>query len=200
MKTLLRWTFLLALPLLILPACHCLDDDDSPAGKDRSVIGKYLLLQIDYQTLEFEGGKLFDVLGTAPAVDSLPVDVVYNSPGDFGDLGLYSSLDSSRLFFGTIVWAGRGDRVFPAELDDPATFSTTGDVPDILPLIKELTPPRAPEPVDPGVLWEAISHLSVAIDAALTENSRFGYVFYPRSVGVGDPAEWDYIIVAYVPD
>lgn len=186
------------LALVLLPACNWLDDED-PAPR-QVVDGRFILLQIDYQTMTFEGGKIFEVTGTAPAVDSLPVFVTYTPPGDFGDLGIYSSLDSSQLFFGTIVWAGSGDRTFPAELDPVAAFATTDDVPDILPVIADINPQPQPERIDEGELWSAVNNLQIMVEAATTEGARFGWIFYPRSVGVGDPAEWDYYLVGYVPE
>jgi hypothetical protein len=190
--------FVMAL-LLLLPACHWfgIDDDDEVSVENP---GQFILLQIDYQTLAFEGGKTFDIEGAAPSIDSLPVFIDYQPPGDFGDLGLYSSLDSSQLFFGTIVWAGRGDRIFPAQLDDPTTFETTDDIPEILPFIKDLNPQPQPTLVEMIDLWNAVSNLSIMVDAVTTSGAHFGWVFYPRSVGIGDPADWDYYLVAYVPE
>ena len=191
-------TFTILLSLLFLPACNWLDDENPLPRQE--VEGKYILLQIDYQTLAFEGGKIFDAAAPAPAVDSLPVFVTYTPPGDFGDLGIYSSLDSSQLFFGTIVWAGSGDRTFPAQLDPVSAFATVETVPDILPLITDLNPQPEPDRIDEGELWSAVNNLQIMVEAATTEGARFGWIFYPRSVGVGDPAEWDYYLVAYVPD
>jgi hypothetical protein len=186
------------LALLLLPSCNWWEDEN-PVPRE-PVAGKYVLLQIDYQTLAFEGGKVYDVTGTAPTTDALPVFVTYTPPGDFGDLGIYSSLDSSQLFFGTIVWDGSGDRTFPAELDPVSAFPTTDDIPDILPVIQNLNPQPEPDRIDESELWSAVHHLQIMADAATTEGARFGWVLYPRSVGIGNPAEWDFYLVAYVPE
>jgi hypothetical protein len=186
------------LALFLLPACNWWEDEN-PVPRE-NVAGKYVLLQIDYQTFAFEGGKVFEITGAAPVVGSLPVFVTYTPPGDFGDLGIYSSLDSSQLFFGTIVWAGSGERTFPAELDPVSAFATTETVPDMLPIIEDLNPQPEPDRIDEGELWSAVHNLQIMVDAATTEGSRFGWVLYPRSVGIGDPAEWDYYLVAYVPE
>ena len=194
---------------LFLSISACLEDDDIPTldgglGGDEAVL-RATLLQIDYETLDFEQGfnyfsvdSPYDV--NFPA-DSLPLEVIYNPPGDFGDLALRfipAEGVGDTLFFGTIVWAGMGDVVTPDVFEPidqfPAVVSNDflGPPADFMSLNTfDVNEENASE----AEIFGAVQQLEIVRDALDSSTARMGWFFYPRSVGIGDPAEWDYYVV-----
>lgn len=196
------------LACFILTFSACLEDGGVPQPDgpiDETLIPRALLLQVDYETLAFEGGyRLFDTeVPYDPAIplDSFPVEVLYNSPGDFGDLTLRylpATGIGDTLFFGTIIWAGTGDVIFPDTLEAPDQFMevSSNDFVGPPPTFFPLTPFQVfEEAVTPEDIFGAVQHLQLVRDALDNSNARLGWFFYPRSVGVGNPAEWDYYVV-----
>lgn len=190
--------------LLLLLALFALTNMSNCDGEDDSYLEPYTessftLLQVDYQTLDFEAGNFVPAAPVTTPADTLPIAVTYNSPGDFGDILLASTIDNDTVFFGTIVWAGTGQRISPAQLTPAADFQTI-DAAAPLPTIKNLNPFGVdPEDADVAELWAAVADLQVVHDAVADPGSRFGFFTYARSVGVGNPAEWDYFVVIYRP-
>lgn len=195
--------------LLFLSISSCLEDDDIPElddgrGGDEVVLAA-TLLQVDYQTLEFEQGYNY-FASTLPynenfPIDAIPLEVIYNSPGDFGDLALRfipAEGVGDTLFFGTIIWAGTGDVVLPEVFESADQFAE-------VPSNDFLGPPSSffrltpfdvnEENATEAEIFGAVQQLQVVRDALNSDTARFGWFFYPRSVGIGDPAEWDYYVV-----
>lgn len=124
--------------------------------------------------------------------------VFYQSPGDFGGVGVVSARTSLAVFGGGIVWDGRGDISYPTAWS-PATdlasgCTTTGDSGrtrgfDLV----------SGEALDSGDVDAA---LAVVRQTALVDAMwSGGYVFdsvvlrYPRSVGVFDPTSAEWIVL-----
>ena len=124
--------------------------------------------------------------------------VFYESPGDFGGVGVVSARTGLPVFGGSIVWDGRGDITFPSAWSPPADLAsgctTTGDS----------GATRGFDLVSGGALS------STDVDAALGPVRRTalidamwerGYVFdsvvlrYPRTVGAFDPASAEWIVL-----
>ncbi len=196
-RSLLTSTLLFSLSLLAA-GCFCSGDNDDDIVIDDPISESgFLLLQVDYETLQFEAGTILPAAPTTLPPDTLPVSVTYNSPGDFGDITLQSTIDNDTLFFGTIIWAGTGERSIPAQLTPATGFQPINAVTP-QPAIKDLNPYESfPEENPLTEIWAAVAELQVVNQAVNQPGTQVGFFTYARSVGVGNPAEWDYYVVIY---
>jgi hypothetical protein len=134
-------------------------------------------------------------------LDSFPVSVTYNPPGDFGDLTMQfipQSGTGDTLFFGTIIWAGSGDVQFPTNFEAADQFPSVPSNDFVGPpsSFLNLTPFDVDEEnASATEIFGAVQGLDVVREALDSGSARFGWFFYPRGVGIGDPAEWDYYVV-----
>jgi hypothetical protein len=72
---------------------------------------------VAYETDEFEGGREVSFPPYAlPPTDSLPRIVDYEPPGDFGSIAFEYVDTADTVFYGSIVWAGRGEMLVPDTL------------------------------------------------------------------------------------
>ena len=97
---------------------------NDPLNDDVNIENKVLLLQVDFETNTFEGGKEL----IFPEASEFTISHIYNSPGDFGDITLkYAEVDQT-LFAGGIVWMGLGEMTFPESIDSADGFQTIENV------------------------------------------------------------------------
>jgi len=180
----------------------CADDDAAPANNPSPVTGnKVLMLKVDLLTNAFEGGKQLEF---DAAVETFTISADYNVPGDFGDITLkYSELNAS-LFAGTIHWMGLGQITYPDfELSDTFTLMQgetampgANDF-EFVGYGGELGSPSPyyQENADVAAIWDAVDNLQLVQDyRAANPGAKVQLFLYTPSVGVGDPAQWDWII------
>ncbi|MFQ5856047.1 MAG: hypothetical protein ACE5LU_10425 [Anaerolineae bacterium] len=123
--------------------------------------------------------------------------VLYEPAVDFGGVAVSHPCSGLVLFAGSVVWAGRGRQLYPA---DP-----------ILPEALEHTPEQAPPPqridiwglggeledVEDGMAaWNSVRGLNLVKDLASAPYSVLVYL-YPRSVGLFDPDSADWVIFVH---
>jgi len=186
----------ISLFLFTLSSCSE-DDDGTPLPSTPSA----LLLQIDYQTMAFEGGFRFNNIAYDQSVgqDSFPAEVVYTPPGDFGDLTIRlmpPNQAPDTLFFGTIVWSGTGAVQQPTPLVPANDFTETDAIVPIGSVDAfNLNPYQDPDSISVEVLYNQVSQLTEVANILAQPGSRMAWFWYPRSVGVGEPAEWDYYLI-----
>ncbi|MCF7807308.1 MAG: T9SS type A sorting domain-containing protein [Candidatus Marinimicrobia bacterium] len=149
----------------------------------------YAVLISDYETLEFEGGKVING-GELERVDSLdfPMVMDYRSPVDFGFMTILSSTRSDTLFHGTIVWAGMGEMIIPRAIHPASTFgrdSVSAREPHFLGFINNGGNPITEDStmLKADSVWTDLSKLSLTHQFA-----EYGYsalvCLYMPSVGV----------------
>ncbi|MCB9734479.1 MAG: hypothetical protein H6745_17990 [Deltaproteobacteria bacterium] len=136
-----------------------------------------------------------NLAGADPADDW----VFYESPGDFGGVGVVSAHSGLAVFGGGIVWSGAGD------ITHPASWSPASELASGCPASGGLGTTRGFDLVTGGALPAA--DVKAATDVVLTTAVpsavwQGGYAFdavvlrYPRTVGELDPttAEWVVIV------
>lgn len=186
---------------LCLSVMACSDDNGDPVNDENPQAGnKVVMLKVDLMTSAFEGGKEL----TFEEASTFTISHQYNLPGDFGSIQLkYDELDAP-LFDGGIHWMGLGEISYPESMDSASSFETM-DVGIPLPdeslrevvVYNEFMPndewPYAP---DYEVLWNAVDNLEIVKEyREANPDSKVHFFLYTPSVGVGNPAEWDWFII-----
>lgn len=190
--------------LLLMGLClsfmACSDETNAPVDNNPQTENKVLLLKVDLLTNAFEGGKELSFQDTT----SFTISHDYDSPGDFGGIKLFYDELNAPLFEGTIHWMGLGEMTYP-QLDPPASFLSSEILvmlpPENLREIVNYT--DFPLPVDEwpyapdyDAIWGAVEQLHIVKDyRAANPDSKVSFFLYTPSVGVGDPADWDWFII-----
>ncbi len=152
-----------------------------------------LLLQVDYLENSFEAGKELTFLDSTL---TFTIEKEYDPPGDFGNIKLIYKELQETLFDGTIIWLGLGEMNFPSNLKPATQFDVV--------LTQDFVMPRAgfEDVFNPGnqtydyeEVWQSVQNL-VKVRAYLKSNpnSSVKLFLYTPSVGIGNPADWDWII------
>lgn len=177
----------------------CSEDDASPVQNTEPAIeNKVLMLKVDLLTHQFEGGKEL----VFPEAETFTITTDYVSPGDFGSIKLNYEEVNQPIFDGTIIWMGLGVRSYPEILDAPETFSTIEEaveMPDMsqFRLVTYIEDGGFEEPwADHDLIWAAIDNLQqVQAYRQSNPNAKVHLFLYTPSVGVGDPADWDWYVI-----
>ncbi len=185
----------ICIALLLLGLNTSCTDDNS--NTDNNLENKVALLKVDYLTNTFEGGT---ELNFDPSI-SFTIYSVYNPPGDFGDIQLYYQELDELLFDGTIIWMGLGERSYPSSLMDPNDFSTIDSalqIPDTADFEKVMYAQYAfyPDSINYTGIWTAIDQLEIVSNYRSSNPNEAIHLFlYTPSVGIGDPADWDWYVI-----
>ena len=159
------------------------------------------VLITDYLTYEVKGGALnyYPQCDTCDA-DSLPFQIDYDPPGDFGSVTFTYTETGDTLLFGTIIWLGRGAISYPDNILPGDQFG--------------LLPEAAPDPADrqyfdqyPSVdkvefkaradtAWAHVKRLDIVWDFA-ADDYRTGFFLYTPAVGPFVPSAARWIIFLY---
>lgn len=150
-------------------------------------------IKLDLLTGNPESAYGYRNISTANTVDSLPIHIDFQSPGDFGGVDLTWVQGQKLLFSGSIIWMGMGERTFPQNLNssllthsgnaapmpDSSAFQILGHVPG-----------HTDPSTDLNLIWSGINTLD------LVQNRRddlpMAIYRYTPDVGIGDPANWEY--------
>ena len=127
--------------------------------------------------------------------------------GDFGTIALkYAELDQ-QIFKGSWVWAGGpGEMTFPESLDGTDAFPVMEDAVEepaeddfqYIQLSENFHYDL--EAMFPGFeasdLWQAIDNLEAVKEYRVSNpEAKVTLFLYMPSVGIGDPAEWDWFVI-----
>lgn len=156
-----------------------------------------VLLKVDLNTNTFEGGQNVELPGDA-VLNLVPQ---YVSPGDIGSITLKTLQSNTTVFSGGIHWAGKGEISFPQTFltaTDFAVSNTEAPLPGVSD-VDFITYGEMPEFVnatDYATIWDAIDNLEVVKQSRQNHpGEKVHIMLYTPSVGVGNPAEWDWIVV-----
>ena len=111
----------------------------------------------------------------------------------------YDELDE-KIFDGTIIWMGKGEMSFPEQLNSPNTFATLTtpiQQPDdsSIELVQYHEFSYYPENIYYTSIWNAIDNLKIVKSYRTSNpNAKINLFLYTPSVGIGDPADWDWYI------
>ncbi|MCE3296553.1 MAG: hypothetical protein K0R65_2267 [Crocinitomicaceae bacterium] len=183
-----RTLLFFALSLILF---SCLKENLDPVNLD-----KIVMLQIDYKTGEFEGGKEFAYFHDTSTVE-LPLTALYDPVlPDTGRLSMLYAGDT--IFDGTMVWQGAGERKYPENIDDPVHYIKLES-----PLTKPIDSRFQVAFNDLGIepdydsIWNAISNLQM-VNRYQLENvdSKIGLFLYRPTQGTADnPGDWKWYVI-----
>ncbi|WP_158655195.1 hypothetical protein [Flavivirga eckloniae] len=188
----MKKVLLFALASLML---SCDKEDDNPIPGDNE--NKVVLLKVDFLTNKFEGGKELE-FSKSP---DFTISTTYESPGDFGSVQLYYKEFEKKLFDGTIHWMGLGEMSYPESVSSPNAFQTIDEnlpLPDTSEFAKVMYDENAhyPETINYTDIWNSIDNLKVVSNYRNSNpEGKINLFLYTPSVGVGDPADWDWFII-----
>jgi hypothetical protein len=164
-------------------------------NNQQMVENKVLMLKVDYTTNTFEGGK---ELAFANPSTTFTVTNQYLPPGDFGSIQLNYSEINQQLFFGTIFWMGLGQISFPNDFLPASSFgivNTLVAIPFPSSGFENVFNPNN-QVFDYNPVWNAIAYRGNVMQyRASNPNATIKIFLYTPSVGIGNPAEWKWIIM-----
>lgn len=168
----------------------CTDNDDT---LNTDTTNKVLMLKVDYLSNTFTGGKELTFNSQS---DSFTVTNVYVPPGDFGNLKLnYSEIDQP-IFDGSIIWAGVGEMTYPTNLLTASSFEHVLTADYVTPsagFTNVFNPDMASYDYDP--VWGAVQGLVKTREYLNSNpNGSVKLFLYTPSVGIGNPADWYWVI------
>ena len=83
----------------------------------------FAVLISDYHTYEFEKAYFSVHEPSTNTENKLPIESIYNSPADYGDITFLYSVNNDTLFSGEIIWQGVGNIIFPQNFIPADSFS-----------------------------------------------------------------------------
>jgi hypothetical protein len=195
--------------ILLLGLCaalfaSCSEDDSTPLNNPPDEVAsenKVLLLKVDLLTNTFEGGKEL----VFPEADTFTITSEYVTPADFGSLKLIYDEVDQPIFDGTITWMGLGERSYPETLAAAETFAEVEEAVE-MPALNQFEYVNYVDDGEMGIIdpewasfqsiWGAIDNLQqVKAYRESNPNAKINLFVYTPSVGVGNPAEWDWYIM-----
>ena len=177
---------------VVLTSCVGPEDDFSNTIPVQD--NKVLLLKVDYMTNVFEGGK---ELIFSDSTATFNVEVEYQQPSDLGGIQLYYKELDAKIFDGSIVWNGTGAISYPESFEPASSFEVTLTNDYIFPTegFENVFNPTE-ETYDYQTIWGAVQSLLKAREFVLSNPDAKARIFlYTPSVGVGNPEEWEWIII-----
>ena len=166
------------------------------------VVGKtddIMVMKVDYLTFANRGYTTINVADKTDGGDTIPFHAVYRSPGDFGFIKLYYKQENpaNLLFSGSIIWMGCGEMDYPANwvtgranhlhmaypgqekfsfIDEGGTYQKVTDETEL------------------RKVWESVS-ITEAFQWFYSRSGKRAAVYlYTPSVGIGNPADWYYLV------
>jgi hypothetical protein len=179
----MKYTFWMLVVVLSLSACQ---QDNTFHAPDQVAV-----LKIDYLTTVFEGATEL----AFPAQPSFTIVPTYQPPGDFGNLKMHYQEANGKLFDGGIHWMGLGTLHYPT-FRGAGNFWASDGAP-AQPIFEEVVYGGYSDPnINTAHLWDAIKNLEF-IKGYLNSNpnAKIYYFLYTPSVGIGNPADWDWILM-----
>ena len=169
-------------------------EENAPAENNTNEPNKVLLLKVDYLTNTFQGGK-----ETTYTENSNTFTISHQSvpAADFGNIKLKYNEINQILFDGDIIWMGLGQIHYPQNMLAANQFGAvlTADV--VFPTTNFnpiLSQPNLGN--NYNQVWMAVQNLVKVRQYLISNPTGVVHLYlYTPSVGVGNPADWKWIIL-----
>ncbi|MDR2009665.1 MAG: hypothetical protein LBQ22_04210 [Bacteroidales bacterium] len=191
--------FIFSLFILFLSGCnnadfHDLIDEINNPGTVVDDTNDVLMLVVDYTSNRFEGGK---ILNFSKPSETFTITNEYAPPGDFGSLKLYYSEINELLFYGTIVWMGCGNIIYPENIlsRDDFQIAITNDYVYPANGFENVFNSQPEITYNYDEVWSAVQPVVKAREYLSSNPEQIVKMFlYTPSVGCGDPNDWKWIV------
>ena len=140
---------------------------------------------VDYTDSSFEGGQVQELVPCARC-DTLPLQMEFHEPGDFGSVAFRYTNTGETVFAGGIVWMGRGKIETPDTLLPPESFPVASNSVTMPSDIRYYYHESHTSKPDIDYAWEKVHTLKIVNELA-GQQSMVGLYLYPPSVGMFDP-------------
>lgn len=184
--------------IIFLFVSACTENAETPQG------GSLLLLEIDYTTYEFKGGKEY-MYSSAIAADTVPVKTIVKPPCDYGFLIVRYERTKDTIFCGTVCYnSNAGEIEIPKAFDPVNRFAPALNPVNVIPSksqfqlihIDELLVPNSFTPI-----WNAICNLE-KINTYYDPNKKIGIFLYTPGIYGNDGVnkhkeEWRWFVLMY---
>lgn len=171
----------------------CSKEEETITKENVPTTNKVLMLKVDYLTSTFEGGKET----TYPTNSStFTISKQYDPPVDFGNIKLTYKELNETLFDGTIIWMGSGGMNYPQNLILANQFNSVASTDTKNPSagFQNVFNPNN-QNYDYTPIWLSVQKLQKVREYLQSNPKESVKIFlYTPSVGVGNPAEWDWIL------
>lgn len=185
----IKYLLLVAFILTLISCSKENNRQPSPTTNSNNV----LVLKVDYNTNQFEGGKELTFTDTS---SNMSITNQYVAPGDFGSIKLKYQELNETLFDGTIVWAGLGQVNYPQNLLNANQFDrvmTTDYVTPVSGFENVFNPDNTV--YNYNAIWTSVQNLVKVRQYLYSKpNATVKIFLYTPSVGLGNPADWDWFI------
>ncbi len=195
-KSLFLWMTLFS--LWGITACDMNEEDNVGPIVCPGAENTVMLFTVDYTTNTFLRGYSVEIFND---IDSLVLVGDYKAPGDFGSIAWETAI-GDRLFFGTIIWMGKGEQTYPEGSGYPETAYSKNYKLQPQPQWAVLSADGEDKVESPDfdAIWPAISQFDMVQQGINNNPSNPLYIYlYQPSVGVGDPKDWYWVIFMHCP-
>lgn len=183
--------FILFIFVSLFSSCS---EENAPTEETQNEPNKVLLLKVDYLTNTFQGGK-----ETTYTENSNSFTISHQSvpATDFGNIKLKYDEINQILFDGDIIWMGLGQIHHPQNMLAANQFQIvlTDDI--IFPATSfNHILPQSNLSNDYNQVWMAVQNLVKVRQYLISNpNGEVHLYLYTPSVGVGNPADWKWIVL-----
>jgi hypothetical protein len=183
--------FILFIFVSLFSSCS---EENAPTDETQNEPNKVLLLKVDYLTNTFQGGK-----ETTYTENSNSFTISHQSvpATDFGNIKLKYDEINQILFDGDIIWMGLGQIHHPQNMLAANQFQIvlTDDI--IFPATSfNHILPQSNLSNDYNQVWMAVQNLVKVRQYLISNPNGVVHLYlYTPSVGVGNPADWKWIVL-----
>lgn len=166
---------------------------DSLTGMNNEI----LTMKVDYLTFNYEGYTTQHISNQIHDTDTIPFLAHYVPACDFGQIKLYYNDTNNMLFYGDIIWMGCGELFHPNKFNKGLCNKMYLPYPGInkIGLINEQGAYiQIQNEQILQQIWNTVSKQEEFQRFYLNSKKRIAVYLYTPSVGVGNPAEWDFIV------
>lgn len=156
-----------------------------------------LISKVDYLTFRPKGFYALNVQNPDPSGNEIPFLSQYQSPGDFGSIKLFYQNTNNLLLSGSIIWSGCGHLDFPDHFKNGLTLNNGLPYPGqnkVSFINNSGNYITTSEETDLQHIWQTVSKQKEFQHYYGNTHKKVAVYLYTPSVGIGNPADWYYLV------
>jgi hypothetical protein len=158
-----------------------------------------LISKVDYLTFRPRGFYAMNVQNPVSSGNEIPFVAQYQAPGDFGWFKLFYQTTDNLLAHGSIVWMGCGELEFPESFRAGQKLSNGLPYPGQTKIAfindeGQYCTVSAAQEVGLQRIWQTLSKQEEFQHYYNNTHKKVAVYLYTPSVGIGNPADWYYLV------